>query len=84
MMKLRNHQPSSQLDELIPDPLRYVPNRYCRISPFVDNDGDERRLPALLICRTRKSSGMFVKGSYPAKTKARGHATRDLSDNLVL
>ncbi|KAJ0566357.1 hypothetical protein HanIR_Chr06g0272841 [Helianthus annuus] len=55
MMKLRNHQPSSQLYELIPDPLR-----------------------------TRKSSGMFVKGSYPAKTKARGHATRDLSDNLVL
>ncbi|KAJ0586599.1 hypothetical protein HanIR_Chr04g0153701 [Helianthus annuus] len=74
MKKLRNHQPSSQLDELIPDPL----------SPFVDNDGDERRFPALLICRTRNSSGMFVKGSYPTETKARGHATRDLSDNLVL
>ncbi|KAJ0930095.1 hypothetical protein HanPSC8_Chr04g0145341 [Helianthus annuus] len=63
MMKLRNHQPSSQLDDLIPDPL----------SPFVDNDGDERQLlPALLICRTRKSSGMFVKGSYPSKTKSYG------------
>ncbi|MFS7950623.1 hypothetical protein Hanom_Chr07g00585391 [Helianthus anomalus] len=74
MMKLRNHQPSSQLDELIPDPL----------SPFVDNDGDGRRFPALLICRTRKSSGMFVKGSYPTKTKVLMLKTSIFYDFLCL
>ncbi|MFS7973969.1 hypothetical protein Hanom_Chr09g00862931 [Helianthus anomalus] len=56
MMKLRNHQPSSQLDELIPDPLS----------------------------RTRRFSGMFVKGSYPAKTKVLMLKTSILFDFLCL